>query len=167
MSVEYGISYNEENCIQCHGCEVACKSWRGVELGVSWRRVVNLWQGRYPDLKNIPASIACMHCSDPVCVQACPGGAIYKRPEDGIVLVDRDKCKGCRSCLEACPFDVPQFGDDGIMQKCNMCVDEIDFNTDSPPCVETCPTKSLSFVRTNSRGKAEMEESLKHLIMDR
>jgi anaerobic dimethyl sulfoxide reductase subunit B (iron-sulfur subunit) len=66
---EYGISYIKENCIQCHGCEVACKGWRNVELGVRWRRVENIWQGSYPEVKNISASVACMHCADPVCVK--------------------------------------------------------------------------------------------------
>ena len=163
MSEQYGISYNDENCIQCHGCEVACKSWRNVELGVRWRRVENIWQGSYPNVKNITASIACMHCSDPECIQACPEEAIYKR-DDGIVLVDRRKCIGCQTCLEVCPFGAPAFGEDEKMQKCDMCANEIDFKTDSPPCVETCPTKALVFGKMDNREKISMEESIKKLI---
>lgn len=164
MSEQYRISYNKENCIQCHGCEVACKSWRSVELGVKWRRVENIWQGSYPNVKNVSASIACMHCVEPACVEACPVGAISKRSEDGVVVVDKDKCIGCQTCLEECPFDVPEFGTDGKMQKCDLCLHEIDFETESPPCVETCPTKALVFGKMDEQEKRAMEESMKKLI---
>jgi len=164
MSAEYGISYVKENCIQCHGCEVACKSWRGVEFGVRWRRVDNIWQGSYPEVKNISASVACMHCVEPVCVQECPEGAIYKRVEDGIVLVDREKCVGCQTCLEVCPFGAPVFGSDEKMQKCDMCINEIDYKTETPPCVATCPTKALMFGEMTAQQKKSMEESIRQLI---
>jgi anaerobic dimethyl sulfoxide reductase subunit B (iron-sulfur subunit) len=94
MSAEYGFSFAKEKCIQCFGCEVACKSWREGELGVRWRRVYNIWQGRYPKVKNLSASVSCMHCADPACAKACPVQAIQKRAEDGIVIVDREKCIG-------------------------------------------------------------------------
>jgi anaerobic dimethyl sulfoxide reductase subunit B (iron-sulfur subunit) len=164
MSDEYGFSYAKENCIQCHACEVACKSWRGVEPGVKYRRVENIWQGSYPDVKNISASIACLHCVDPACVNVCPEGAISKRAEDGAVIVDRDKCIGCQTCLEACTFNAPAFGSDGKMQKCDMCINEIDFQIDSPPCVATCPTKALGFGKMNGLEKMAMEAAIKQLI---
>jgi len=164
MSDEYGFSYAKENCIQCHACEVACKSWRGVESGIRYRRVENIWQGSYPDVKSISASIACMHCVEPACVDVCPEGAISKRAGDGVVIVDSDKCIGCRTCLEACPFGAPTFGSDGKMQKCDMCLNEIDFQADSPPCVATCPTKALGFGKMNGQEKRAMEESMKQLI---
>ena len=164
MPLEYGISYIKENCIQCYGCEVACKTWRNVELGINWRRVENIWKGQYPQVKSISASVGCMHCVDPVCVEACPEGAISKRIEDGIVLVDRDKCVGCQTCLDVCPFGVPQFGDDGIMQKCDMCVNEIDYKTESPPCVESCSTKALVFGQMTRQEKMSMEASIRQVI---
>jgi len=164
MSDEYGISYTKEKCMQCHACEAACKSWRGVELGVKWRRVEKIWEGSYPDVKNLSASVACMHCVEPVCVQTCPEGAISKRAEDGVVLVDRGKCIGCQTCLEACPFSAPAFGTDGKMQKCDMCVSQIDYQTESPPCVATCPTKALDFSKMNVQDKKIMEETIKQLI---
>jgi anaerobic dimethyl sulfoxide reductase subunit B (iron-sulfur subunit) len=164
MSEEYGFSYAKENCMQCHACEVACKSWRGVELGVRRRRVEKIWQGSYPDVKNISASVSCMHCVEPACVQVCPQGAISKRVEDGVVLVDREKCIGCQICLEACPFGAPAFGVDGKNQKCDMCVNDIDLQTDGPPCVATCPTMALTFGKMDVQAKKAMEESMKQLI---
>jgi anaerobic dimethyl sulfoxide reductase subunit B len=164
MSEEYGFSYTKENCIQCHACEVACKSWRGVETGIRWRRVEQIWQGSYPDVKNISASVSCMHCVEPVCVQVCPENAISKRAEDGLVLVDKDKCVGCQTCLEACPYKAPAFGANGKMQKCDMCITEADFKTESPPCVATCPTKALGIAKMNVQEKKVMEDLMKQLI---
>ena len=164
MSVQYGVSYDNEKCIQCHGCEVACKSWRGLELGVRWRRVNNIWDGRYPNIKSTSVSVACMQCAEPVCVEACPEAALKKRDEDGVVVVDRNKCEGCETCLEECPFGAPQYGADGKMQKCDLCMNDIDFTTEVPPCVETCPTKALVFVKMTKQEKTATEQSVKKLL---
>jgi len=86
-----------------------------------------------------------MHCEKPACAAVCPTGAIIKRAEDGIVVVDRDKCNGCRECLPACPYDVPQFSDDGIMQKCDFCISI----GREPACAVSCPAEALSFGTLN------------------
>jgi anaerobic dimethyl sulfoxide reductase subunit B (iron-sulfur subunit) len=113
-------------------------------LGVTWRRVAGLWAGHYPDLIYRTITYSCMHCGRPSCMDACPTGAIAKRPEDGIVLVDRDRCNGCRACAEACPFGVPQFGQDGAMRICNLCLDRLSQGK-QPACVGTCPSEALRF----------------------
>jgi anaerobic dimethyl sulfoxide reductase subunit B (iron-sulfur subunit) len=159
MSTEYGIRFLKERCVQCHGCEIACKSWRGVESGVRWRRVDNIWHGTYPNVKSSSASIGCMHCADPACISVCPEDAIIKRP-DGIVVVDKDACTGCQACFEACPFDVPQFGADGTMQKCDLCLDAIDANSETPPCVTTCPTQALVFGTMDRKEKRAAEQAM-------
>jgi len=164
MPSQYVISFNQDNCVQCHGCEVACKMWRSVELGVAWRRVKHIWEGNYPRVKNISASVACMQCVNPVCVEACPESALKQNPENGIVEIDRDKCIGCKTCLEVCPFQVPQFGTDGKMQKCDMCIDKINPSADKPPCVATCPTEALLFVRVTLQEKKSMEKYMIEII---
>ena len=116
-----GFIFNKDNCIQCHGCGLLAKPG-AVALGVNWRRVINLWSGEYPHITCSSASIACMHCEEPACVDVCPTGAVNKRGAGGIVLVDARKCIGCQACLDACPFKAPQFGLDGVMQKCDMCL---------------------------------------------
>ena len=161
---QLGFVFVKEDCIQCHGCEVACKSWRNVELGVKWRRVENIWKGAYPNVTCMSASVSCMHCAEPACVDVCPVEAIRKRPEDGVVVVDRQKCIGCQTCLDACPFDVPQFGTDEKMQKCDMCVGEQASENKAPPCVATCPTEALIILNVDSEKQKVAEKAMQALV---
>jgi formate dehydrogenase iron-sulfur subunit len=84
---------------------------------------------------------ACMHCGS--CAKVCPAKAIVQR-EDGIVTVDPEKCIGCHYCYQACPFDIPRYGEDGAMRKCIMCHERVDEGKE-PACVEACPTDALIF----------------------
>lgn len=141
MARQYGFYFDADRCVQCRTCELACKSLRNVEPGIKWRRVIDIWGGVYPNVTRAFFSLACMHCGKPACLKVCPTGAISKRHEDGIVVVDRDKCNGCRDCFPACPYGVPQFGEDGIMQMCDFCTG---VNME-PACAVSCPTGALNF----------------------
>ncbi len=141
MARQYGFYFDVNRCIRCRACEVACKSVRNIEPGIQWIRVVEIWSGVYPNVTTAFFTLACMHCGKPTCIEACPTGAISKRSEDGIVVVDRDKCNGCQDCFSACPYGVPQFGDDGIMQMCDFCAG---INIE-PACAGCCPTEALKF----------------------
>jgi len=94
---------------------------------------------------------SCLHCETPDCVTVCPTGASYKRAEDGIVLVDADKCIGCQLCAWACPYGAREFSArHGTMQKCTLCVDRIynetfDEHDRQPACVMACPTRARHF----------------------
>jgi Fe-S-cluster-containing dehydrogenase component len=77
-------------------------------------------------------------------LEICPAGAISKRTEDGVVVVDRNECVGCRNCEKACPYGAPQFGLDGKMQKCDLCL-ERRAEGKEPACVATCPGEALAF----------------------
>lgn len=94
---------------------------------------------------------SCLHCETPACVTVCPTGASYKRAEDGIVLVDEDKCIGCQLCAWACPYGAREFSAKrGVMQKCTLCVDRIynetlDEADRQPACVMACPTRARHF----------------------
>jgi anaerobic dimethyl sulfoxide reductase subunit B len=142
MERQYGFYFDSDRCVQCHACEVACKAWNELELGIRWRRVEELWAGKFPEVTNKTVSISCMHCAKPACVEICPAKAISKRLEDGIVTVDQAKCIGCRSCAAACPYHVPQYGRIGKMQKCNFCVERLTQGK-QPSCVATCPGEAL------------------------
>lgn len=115
---------DDKRCIDCHGCDVACKEAHHLPVGINRRRVVTLDEGIVGKERSI--SIACMHCSDAPCAQVCPVDCFYIRA-DGIVLHDKEKCIGCGYCLYACPFGAPQFpktgifGSRGPMDKCTFC----------------------------------------------
>lgn len=94
---------------------------------------------------------SCLHCETPDCVTVCPTGASYKRAEDGIVLVDENKCIGCKLCSWACPYGAREYSEKrGVMQKCTLCVDRI-YNESfepaerQPACVMACPTRARHF----------------------
>ncbi len=115
---------DDERCINCFACSVACSHSNHLEVGLNRRKVVTLFDGVEGKEKSI--SISCMHCTDAPCAQVCPVDCFYIR-EDGIVLHDKEKCIGCGYCLYACPFGAPQFPKDGAfgikgaMDKCTMC----------------------------------------------
>lgn len=101
--------------------------------------------------KTVHMPMSCMQCDQADCVTVCPTGASYKRQEDGIVLVDQDKCMGCNLCAWACPYGARELDEDqGVMKKCTLCVDRIyDQNLPEaerqPACVLSCPTSSRTF----------------------
>jgi len=143
MGVQYGFWIEPSRCIKCWACQVACKAWKGTRAGtINMRRVVEVCRGTFPNVRRTFVSMSCMHCEKPACAAACPSGAIVKREEDGIVLVDQYKCIGCRSCFIACPFGAPQFDADGAMRKCDYCLDRLALGK-QPACVATCPTLAL------------------------
>jgi len=112
-----------KRCIECGGCEVACKNENNVPMGISRIRVVTVNEGEKGET-NVP--IPCMHCTSAPCVAVCPVDALFSR-QDGIVQVNKDTCIGCGYCLYACPFGAPQFptaapfGVRGVMDKCTYC----------------------------------------------
>ncbi|HJQ58054.1 MAG TPA: nitrate reductase subunit beta [Vineibacter sp.] len=80
----------------------------------------------------------CEHCLNPACVAACPSGSIYKREEDGIVLVDQDKCRGWRMCVSACPYKKIYYNwQSGKAEKCTFCYPRIEVG-EPTVCSETC-----------------------------
>lgn len=112
-----------KRCIECGGCEVACKNENNVPYGIARIRVVTLNEGE-PGETNI--AVPCMQCSKAPCIAVCPVDALYQRP-DGIVALNKETCIGCGYCLYACPFGAPQFpkgspfGARGVMDKCTYC----------------------------------------------
>lgn len=140
--------FDQTRCTGCETCVVACKDWNDIPAGpASWRRVSVIEKGKYPDPFVAFLTTSCYHCARPGCVSACPVGAITKRAEDGIVLVDQQIClghDGCDMCLEACPYDAPQFGaeDSAKMEMCDFCVDRWQ-QSKKPICVDACPLRAL------------------------
>ncbi|MBN2041667.1 MAG: 4Fe-4S dicluster domain-containing protein [Spirochaetes bacterium] len=164
MSAEYSIIVDEAKCVQCHACEVACKTWNNIESDISFRKIKTIWIGKYPDIRSCYVSIGCMHCAEPACVEACPVSAVTKRESDGIVVVNAEICTGCQACFDACPFDVPQYGSDGKMRKCDLCLNKIDHAAQTPVCVTTCPTQAIKLVSITGKDKLTAEQTLAAVI---
>jgi DMSO reductase iron-sulfur subunit len=141
---QLGFYFDPNRCVQCHACEVACKSLHHLESGIGWRSVISIWKGEYPEVINRTVSLACMHCGEPACRAVCPTGAIEKRFQDGVVVVHKERCNGCHACLWVCPFGAVRFGSDGKMQKCDSCFELVSEGKE-PACVATCPAEALHF----------------------
>ena len=143
--MQLGFYYDQQRCVGCQTCVVACKEWHDIPAGpVRWRRVETYEDGVFPDVALVHLSLSCHHCERPSCMTACPTDAISKRVEDGIVVVDRDSCvPGCQMCLRSCPYEAPQFSpQDGLMQKCDLCLDRL-LEHKPPLCVVSCPLRAL------------------------
>lgn len=100
----YGMVIDTRRCVGCEACVVACKQENKTPPGVYYTVVLENGLGERPDDRPLFLTKPCFHCENPPCVPVCPVGATFKRKQDGIVVVDYDRCIGCRYCLVACPY---------------------------------------------------------------
>lgn len=161
-----GLVIDLDTCVGCHACAVNCKEWNtggymapltderpydSDPMGVWFNRVHAFEAGEGPRSRTVHFPRSCLHCAEPACVTVCPTGASYKRPEDGIVLVDENLCIGCKLCSWACPYGAREYDQrEGVMKKCTLCIDRI-YNENleeidrTPACVSTCPAGARHF----------------------
>jgi len=140
--MRYGFAIDQRTCIGCHACTVACKTEHEIPLGQfrTWVKYVD--SGTFPDSTRDFAVMRCNHCTDAPCVQICPTNALFKR-DDGIVDFDGESCIGCKSCMQACPYDAIYIdADTNTAAKCNFCAHRVDAGLE-PACVTVCPTHSI------------------------
>ncbi len=141
--VQLGFIHNNKECLGCRACEMACKDKNGLPPGPRFRRVMYVEGGKFPEVYSYMVNMSCNHCAEPACLPTCPTQAIHKDPETGIVDIDSTLCIGCRRCEAACPYGAPQYDpSEGIMKKCNMCIDEIKAGR-KPYCVMACMNRVL------------------------
>jgi len=161
---ETAILYDSSKCTACKGCQVACKQWNQLpspltndeytytksfqapldlapntwliinfseedkEIGIDWNFMRN----------------SCFHCTEAACEMACPVGAISHK-DNGAVVIDQEKCIGCRYCVASCPFEVPRWDEaKNKTFKCWQCFDRTSAGR-KPACVSTCPTGALEY----------------------
>ncbi|HML21957.1 MAG TPA: 4Fe-4S dicluster domain-containing protein [Aggregatilinea sp.] len=143
----YGFLIDASLCIDCRTCMVSCSVQNNVSMDTTriWIEETGV-TGTFPDLKRYTVPYHCMHCKDPSCASACTVGALH-RNEEGIVTYDKDICIGCRYCMYACPFEVPNYEWEAtlpLVVKCDMCAARLD-EGQQPACATTCPTGAIRF----------------------
>lgn len=140
--MRYGFAIDQRTCIGCHACTVACKTEHEVPVGQfrTWVKYVD--SGEFPSSTRDFGVMRCNHCTDAPCVKICPTQALFTRA-DGIVDFDRDRCIGCKSCMQGCPYDAIYIDEDThTAAKCNFCAHRVDDGLE-PACVVVCPTHSI------------------------
>ncbi|MCC6618678.1 MAG: 4Fe-4S dicluster domain-containing protein [Chloroflexi bacterium] len=173
-----------ERCIGCWSCAVICKSENNVPLGAWWNRI--LTEGEGLDLPTTEhgseemswTPLACQMCENPPCVKVCPVQATYVR-DDGVVMMDNERCIGCRYCMIACPYGVRTFNwgtpqrpngletgmvaerPIGTVEKCTFCVHRLE-EGQVPSCVVSCPAGARIFGDLN-----DPDSRVSRLIRDR
>jgi molybdopterin-containing oxidoreductase family iron-sulfur binding subunit len=153
-TVRWGMLIDTTKCQPgCTDCVTACKTENGLTGGTrptdpQWIRKIEIKEIKTGRTASLP--VMCQHCADPPCVDVCPTGASFKRA-DGIVLVDRHSCIGCRYCVMACPYKARSFVHEdvtdqqpdvprgkGCVEGCTMCVHRIDAGNKTTACAEAC-----------------------------
>ncbi len=141
-NMKYGFIIDNRKCIGCHACTTACKSEHDVAIGVNRTYVKQVEKGEFPNTRRIFSVMRCNHCTDAPCVEICPVQALYTR-EDGIVDFDNNRCIGCKSCMQACPYDALYIDPDThTAAKCNYCAHRVDVGRE-PACVSVCPEHAI------------------------
>ena len=136
------VYVNEEWCLGCHLCEYNCAFANSRESNMvkalkdkEFRPMIRI-EGK----DKITFAVSCRHCEDPLCIKGCISGALHR--ENGVVMIDGNKCVGCYTCVLLCPYGAVMPTIDGkAAQKCELCVN----NSGIPACVTGCPNKAIVF----------------------
>jgi Fe-S-cluster-containing dehydrogenase component len=165
---KYMIRHDPHRCISCKACEVHCQVRNRTAAGVKPGVLITAGPDRLLDKVQILSAFRpCFHCEKPWCVAVCPTGAMIKRTEDGLVHVVRSLCVGCRACVGACPWKVPQWDESsGKVVKCDGCLDRWVRGL-HPACVAGCTTHALSFSRPNENVRKVRLLYAKSLLAER
>jgi molybdopterin-containing oxidoreductase family iron-sulfur binding subunit len=158
--VRWGMLIDTNQCkTGCNDCVTACNTENGLSGGTlptdsQWIRKIEIKDVSSGRELSLP--MMCQHCEKPPCVDVCPTNASMKRA-DGIVLVDKHRCIGCRYCMMACPYKARSFVHEnltdqnpdvprgkGTVESCTLCVHRID-QGGKPACSEACPNKAILF----------------------
>ncbi|MCL1829528.1 MAG: 4Fe-4S dicluster domain-containing protein [Oscillospiraceae bacterium] len=150
------IVIDVSKCSGCYNCQLACKDehvgndWTPYakpqpEIGQFWLKLQENVCGTIPKVKIHYIPKMCNHCRKANCLEACPNGAVSRR-DDGFIEIAPEKCKGCKKCAKACPYEAIYWNEElKISQKCTGCAHLLDAGEKLPRCVEACPTDAMQF----------------------
>ncbi len=178
----YGMVVDLKKCVGCNACVVACKSEHNTPSGILNTNVLEKEVGKFPLANRIFVPVLCNHCENPTCAAVCPSKATYQR-DDGVVLIDYEKCIGCCACIEHCPYQVRELVKDNrtlypdgetvfnkpvhqkilnkVATKCDFCYHRIE-KGGQPACCEVCPTQARIFGDLSDDGSKINELIEKH-----
>lgn len=152
--VQYAFHFDGTRCTGCKTCEMACKDYKDLRVGIAYRKVYEVTVGETTkdaqgyistQCVSYPLSMSCNHCDEAACVHVCPTSAMHKDKETGLVSVDTSKCIGCGYCHMACPYNAPKVDrEKGHSVKCDGCAERVSAG-EMPICVRACPARALSF----------------------
>jgi len=133
--MRYGFVIDQRRCIGCHACTVACKEENRVPLGAFRTWVKYIERGSFPHTRRYFSVLRCNHCDAAPCVTICPTVALYRRA-DGIVDFDGERCIGCKSCMQACPYDALYIDPETqTAAKCHYCAHRIEVGLEPAPAL--------------------------------
>jgi molybdopterin-containing oxidoreductase family iron-sulfur binding subunit len=177
-AVRWGMLIDTTKCAKgCSACVDACEEENGLDdeleggpaTATMWIRKIELRNKNTGQTHSLP--MPCQHCENPPCVDVCPTGASFKRA-DGIVLVDKHICIGCRYCMMACPYKARSFIHEelehqkthaprgkGCVESCTFCVHRVDAGNYTPACVEACNTQGHKAMYFGDLNDPESEVS--------
>lgn len=136
------VYVNEKWCLGCHLCEYYCAFANSGKRDMA-RALQNLSLNpriRIEEKNGVSFAVSCRHCEEPLCVKSCISGALSR--QNGVIVVDRDKCVGCCTCIAACPYGAISQSDSGVIDKCELCTSSA---AGTPMCVEGCPNGAIVF----------------------
>ena len=133
----YGMLINTKKCVGCYACRVACQMVNGLESDEAFIKFDEMEQGVYPNVYAEVVPVQCMHCEDAPCEAVCPTHATYTT-DSGVVLVDEERCIGCKYCMMACPYGVRSWNAaEKCAEKCTLC-GHLTSQDKLPACVKSC-----------------------------
>lgn len=144
------VTMDPKKCVGCRNCEYACSFNRSGQCS---SKESNIQVNYYPE-EEACIPLTCLHCNDAWCLNVCPAAAISRDEETGAVVINQDRCAGCKMCMLACPYGNIHFDKaKQVSRKCNLCGDK------EPNCVKHCIAGALNFVEeeefSNNRKKAD------------
>jgi molybdopterin-containing oxidoreductase family iron-sulfur binding subunit len=176
--VRWGMLIDTASCVPgCNDCVTACNKENGLSGGTEptdsqWIRKIEIKD--ISSGREVSLPMMCQHCENPPCVDVCPTNASFKRA-DGIVLVDKHRCIGCRYCMMACPYKARSFVHEplhdqnpdvprgkGTVESCTLCVHRID-QGGQPACAEACANKVILFGDLND-ATSEIAKKVKAVV---
>ncbi|MHB8859627.1 MAG: 4Fe-4S dicluster domain-containing protein [Thermoleophilia bacterium] len=143
----YAMVIRQDNCIDCERCKAACAKTNDVPRYGYRTQILQQIDPEAIDRRREFIPVLCNQCNNPACTRACPTGATYKDKQNGIVMVDKDKCIGCKTCMSACPFNARYFNEETkAVDKCNFCFDtRLTQGETTTACAAACPAKVRIF----------------------